>query len=87
MAREVATTRVERVLDRIALDGLRLGEVHVGVGKAKEGSSHDGHAADGRHSAGVEHVRGGCGSGSGSGSDWMRAEQRVFECLWIARAC
>jgi hypothetical protein len=55
--REVAAASVEGVLDRIAGNGLRLGEVHVGVRDAEESGNHDGNEADGRHGVEAEHVR------------------------------
>lgn len=55
LAGEVATTLVERVLRGVAFEGFRLLHEHVGVGDAKERSGHDGHAADGGHSAVVDH--------------------------------
>lgn len=72
VAREVAAAGIEGVLDGVSGQRLRLRNVHVGVGHAQEGSGHDGHAADGRHSVEVEHRREG-----GGGNDWMRVVERV----------
>lgn len=74
MAWESAAGLVERILDRVTGERLRLRKVHVGVGHAHEGSGHDGHAADRWHSVEVEHVR-----EVRRGNDWMR----VVEWFWM----
>ena len=75
MAGEVAAAGVKRVLDGIALDGLRLSDELVSTSHAQKRGGHDGGAAEGGDRVEVVHV---------CGVRLVRTGSEFSECVAIA---